>query len=625
MVNKRFILVLFIILCLCIFTGCKKKGGNDNPPVNPPVVCNIECDNITMKVGEIKIIEPACNLSNVEFEYTLDGKSIKLTDDLIEAKEIGDSFITIKAVGYDTETTICVSVCNPSVEIAGVDKLLVETSTTFELKKIAVSDNATATWRSSNSDVVSVKDGVVTGRGIGTATINVTVRDGNDTYYAHFDIEIIRPVPSTIQIDGEYKFEVGSKYNVNYEIGPAYSLQDVTIVADNDGVVINKDNSITAKKQGKTCLTITSTVNPEVKSTLEVEVFANEAPVFTKKENFVDLLTVNFASTEGLLDDFDVVDNVDGDMKDQITYDPEKLQNYGEHVIIFTVVDKAGNQSQFGRRINVVWNYDITFIGHCGSYFGVPNTEEAFLYGAKNLHYQALECDLQVTKDGIYVTNHDSYITTTDGKKLTIGQYDYEELAAYTISNDISNTQIAIKRLIPDKVLYGHLCKLETYLKICKDYHCKAVIELKGSSTGLTDGNTSKVPELLAYITSQGMHDDVIFLSSQGELLKAIRQQDSEIELQYLQMEHCANQLVLDTCINYNLDLSVNVTYGKDTESQLQTWLPKYKAAGLKISTFTFDCWNDNSKLQKWINYGVDYVTCDYQKITDVTLKPKES
>ena len=49
-------------------------------------------------------------------------------------------------------------------------------------------------------------------------------------------------------------------------------------------------------------------------------------------------------------------------------------------------------------------------VGHRGSYWGVENTEEAFINGAKK-GYHCLETDIKVTKDGKFVCWHDDNLT----------------------------------------------------------------------------------------------------------------------------------------------------------------------------------------------------------------------
>ena len=44
--------------------------------------------------------------------------------------------------------------------------------------------------------------------------------------------------------------------------------------------------------------------------------------------------------------------------------------------------------------------------GHRGSLWGVENTSEAFINGAKK-GYKYLECDVKVTGDGEYIISHD--------------------------------------------------------------------------------------------------------------------------------------------------------------------------------------------------------------------------
>ena len=49
-------------------------------------------------------------------------------------------------------------------------------------------------------------------------------------------------------------------------------------------------------------------------------------------------------------------------------------------------------------------------VGHRGCYWGVENTEEAFINGAKK-GYHCLETDIKVTKDGKFVCSHDDVLT----------------------------------------------------------------------------------------------------------------------------------------------------------------------------------------------------------------------
>ena len=54
-------------------------------------------------------------------------------------------------------------------------------------------------------------------------------------------------------------------------------------------------------------------------------------------------------------------------------------------------------------------------VGHRGSIWGVENTSQAFINGAKK-GYDYLETDIKVTKDGKFVCWHDDNLTKASGQ-----------------------------------------------------------------------------------------------------------------------------------------------------------------------------------------------------------------
>ena len=82
----------------------------------------------------------------------------------------------------------------------------------------------------------------------------------------------------------------------------------------------------------------------------------------------------------GADDNESAIDIEEGDITDNLVLSkPLDVKEYGKQVIEYTVSDSDGNTTTFERIVEVVWNYDVQFIGHQGSYYGVPNTEEAIL------------------------------------------------------------------------------------------------------------------------------------------------------------------------------------------------------------------------------------------------------
>ncbi len=332
-----------------------------------------------------------------------------------------------------------------------------------------------------------------------------------------------------------------------------------------------------------------------------------EAPVITVDAAQV---TVNLFKEFDVLSGVSAEDNIDGDLTSQIivkgTVD---VNNYGTYVLEYVVTDAAGNEATATRTVEVVWGYATDFIGHTGCYYGIANTEEAFIYAAGTLKYQALESDLKSTKDGVFVMCHDD---TWGG--YTIANTNWNVLKDVEVTQ--TRTAGYAKDELPGTGTYtSKICSFDRYLEICKEYNVKAVIELK-SSPGITNSDQSNMPKLMQAIKDKDMLDEVIFLGSQYNCLIWVKQNGYEnIPCQYL-VNSCESETALNRCITYGLDISINVT---GNYSNSDEWLAKYKAAGCEISTYTFTQYVNYDVVQTWIDKGVDYVTVDWQNMAKLT------
>ena len=112
----------------------------------------------------------------------------------------------------------------------------------------------------------------------------------------------------------------------------------------------------------------------------------------------------------------------------------------------------------------------LSLIGHRGYSSKYPdNTEIAFIKAAENGSGGA-ETDVRITKDGIFVTNHNDEVTFFDGTEMLVAEHTFEELTQKPLENDES-----------DDVVY--LCTFERYLEIMRDNNMICFIELKGPYT----------------------------------------------------------------------------------------------------------------------------------------------
>ena len=379
-----------------------------------------------------------------------------------------------------------------------------------------------------------------------------------------------------------------------------------------------------SNKSGTAIVRVSVEGYPEVYFDVLVNIFIKTVidkvkPVIELEDGAQQELVLNWnkeASREFLMNGITASDDIDGDITSLVKISHEiNNRQYGTYKVIYEVSDKAGNNTTFERTVKVVWDYAVQFIGHQGSYYGVANSEEAFLYAAQTLQYQALETDVKQTKDGVFVCCHDD---TFGG--LTIANTNWEDLKDVVVSSSRNAGYPSQYGEMPGTGKYtSKICTLERYLEICKEYGIIAVVELKGSP-GISNSDQSRMPELMALIEKVGMLEQTIFLASAYNCLIWVKQNGYEyIPCQYL-VDSFASETVFNRCKTYGLDVSGCVTYGNGQTQNTAEWVARYQDAGIKVSTYTFTQYSDYKDVQKWINIGVDFVTVDWHSMHKLDL-----
>ncbi len=585
------ILSLFLLLFLVLYCyGCNNIVLNDY--------------EVTIYEGDIYNIEPHESIASSEFTYKLDSSDLAtINDNCISTKKSGILNISIV---YNKDDSVS---CNLKINILKIEIICDDVLTINQECLLKINCDKTVTWESSNPAVANISNGVL--KGISEGEVNVIGHVNNMTITK--SIVVKKPDATSINVNKkEIVIEENGYEEIEVVIEPNEASQTYQYEIDNKDIVAIENDNIKGLKEGKA--TITFYVNDNVKCELKVEVMASEKPIFECNENFKETVTIGYGKEFDVLTGIKVIDNVDGDITSKVEVSkPINNKRYGKQDVELKVQDKAGNVTTFTRSINVVWNYDVMFIGHAGCYYGLMNSEEAFLYAAEKLHYQALECDLKQTSDGVFVMSHDN-----DFNGYDIASNTWETLKNVEKTSS-RNAGIPSQNGSVTKDSYtAKLCTLERYLDICKEYNIKAVIELK-SSKGITNTDQSRMQALMDVIEEKGMRENVIFLGSQYNCLIWTRNNGySDIECQYL-VNSCENETYLNRCIEYDLDISINVTADPEYNNS-EEWLARYHEAGLKVSTYTYTQYVDYDVVQKWIDKGVDYVTCDWHLIENLKL-----
>ena len=228
-------------------------------------------------------------------------------------------------------------------------------------------------------------------------------------------------------------------------------------------------------------------------------------------------------------------------------------------------------------------------VGHRGSYWGLENSTEAFINGAKK-GYHYLETDVKVTKDGVLVCCHNDDLTSWGGT-LTIADSNWEDLKA----EELSQTRGGVKYT-------GHLTSFEEYLDICKEYNVLPLIELKWA-TGINNSDFSNVPKLIQMIEEKGFRNNCFLFTSMKNCLNHIHQNYPDIQLMLLIYSES-----FESSLSWCIERGIHIGSGIGAEIT-KAGVKMYHDAGLLVDAWTV---NTNNTYETYGNYGCDFITTDY-------------
>ncbi len=172
---------------------------------------------------------------------------------------------------------------------------------------------------------------------------------------------------------------------------------------------------------------------------------------------------------------------------------------------------------------------DIMLYAHRGLSSQAPeNTLPAFEKAAER-GLKAVEFDIQLTKDGVWVLSHDTSIKRMTDGQGKIGNYTYFDLADFTVDNG------ANYKKYPDLKMPS----LDDALACCLKNDLEPMIEIK-------DYTDKGIKILADSIKSHGFEKSCRVISFDHSALEKVRENDRDIQLVYLvskldnkQMEKC--------------------------------------------------------------------------------------
>lgn len=210
------------------------------------------------------------------------------------------------------------------------------------------------------------------------------------------------------------------------------------------------------------------------------------------------------------------------------------------------------------------------------------NTNAAFI-AAGNRSYWGIETDVYRTLDGKFAISHDATTArSSGGYALEIEKSTLDTLRGLQFTDtDGKKDRYDLKISTPDE-----------YIKICKRYSKKAVLELKSSFT------KSELEALIEIINRHEYLDSVYFISFICENLEILREMLPDQPLQLLSCEFYDNYYTYLPKYRFDLDIGWPAV-NREIVAGLHE-------LGIKVNVWTVDTKELGEKLA---DMGVDYIT----------------
>lgn len=235
-------------------------------------------------------VEPT-NATNKGVTWSSDHEAVATVDQhgTVIARNGGKAIITVTTADGSKTATCTVNVrvhIGVPVQSVGLNKteLALEVNGTEKLKATVEPSDATnknVTWSSSNPEVATVDNGVVTAVSVGEAIITVTTEDGSKTATCKVTVNAPQTVPVTgVTLDkAELTLEKGSTGTLTATVAPQNATNNtVTWSSSNPEFVTVANGTVTAVSAGTATITVT-TADGNHKATCTVTVIPKTVQV----------------------------------------------------------------------------------------------------------------------------------------------------------------------------------------------------------------------------------------------------------------------------------------------------------------------------------------------------------
>ena len=271
----------------------KKQTGSGQISVSVAGVSLDKTEIVLVEGSSEKLtatVEPT-NATNKNVTWSSDHEAIATVDQngTVTARRGGQATITVTTADGSKTATCTVRVkiqIGEPVQSVGLNKteLALEVGKTGTLEaKVEPSDatNKNVTWSSSNPEVATVDNGVVTAVSAGEAIITVTTEDGAKTATCKVTVNAPQTVPVTgVTLDkAELTLEKGSTGTLKATVEPQNATNNtVTWSSSNEEVATVANGTVTAVSAGEATITVTTEDGAKT-ATCKVTVTPKTVPV----------------------------------------------------------------------------------------------------------------------------------------------------------------------------------------------------------------------------------------------------------------------------------------------------------------------------------------------------------
>ena len=208
---------------------------------------------------------------------------------------------------------------------------------------------------------------------------------------------------------------------------------------------------------------------------------------------------------------------------------------------------------------------NVNLVAHRGFSAVAPENSSAAFVEAGKAEFFAAECDIQLSKDNVWVINHNLDIKQMTNGEGKIWDMSYDKISKYVIDSGNNAEKYPDQKLIT----------LDDYLAICNEYKIIPQIEIK-------EGNYECLDEVLSALDQyDGMREKVIIISFDVAILEKIRNLDENIEIWYLTHEITEKVIRLATVNNYAIAFNC-----KKYDAEM---LKKAQDQNIKLASWTVD------------------------------------